>query len=178
MRRIITISVLCAAILPVAAYAEGHAEGHADAHAEGHAANFVSVSASTLTSGPSSTGAAIAVGHRYNEHLAIEVAYDDAGALKAAPERTTAFSVAAIGSVPFNANFEGYVRLGYASAHTKGEEGATANHGDITYGFGVEYRVNGKYSVGLGWNRIRIGDNIDIPRANENSYALSVVRSF
>jgi len=170
VRRILTISVLCASILPVAAYAEGHAEGHAG--------NFVSVSVSKLTSGPSSAGAAIAVGHRYNENLAVEVAYDNSGALKAAPEKTTAFSVAAIGSVPINASFEGYVRLGYAFAQTKDDLGASANHGDITYGIGIEYRVNEKYSAGLGWNRIRVGDNVGIPRTNEDSYALSVVRSF
>ena len=174
MGKIITILVLFASILPLAAYAEGHDEGYA----EGHAEDFISVSVSTLTSGPSSTGAAVAVGHRYNEHMAIELAYDDSGALKSAPEKTTAFSVAAIGIIPFNASFEGYARLGYANAHTKDDLGATANHWDVTYGLGVEYRVNTKYSVGLGWNRIRVGDDVNIPRANENSYALSVVRSF
>ena len=38
--------------------------------------------------------------------------------------------------------------------------------------------MNDKYSVDLGWNHLRVGDNVDIPRANENSYVLTVLRSF
>ncbi len=165
MKRIIALSILCAAILPVA-------------HAEDHAENYVGVSVSKLTSSSSSTGAAVMLGHRYNEHLAGEIAYEDSGALSAAPERTTAFSIAAIGFVPIIAEFEGYARLGYASAHSKDAAGVTANHGDITYGAGVEYHVNEKYSVDLGWNHLRVGNDVEISRANENSYVLTVLRSF
>ena len=165
MKRFIVISFLFASIMPAA-------------HAEDHAENYVGVSASKLTAGPSSTGAAVMFGHRYNENLAGEIAYEDSGALSAAPERTTAISIAAIGFVPLFAEFEGYGRLGYASAHSKDAAGVTANHGDITYGFGVEYHVNEKYSVDLGWNRLRVGDDVAIPRANENSYVLTVLRSF
>lgn len=165
MKRVIAISILCASITPAA-------------QAEEHAENYVGVSVSKLIATPSSTGAAVMFGHRYNEHLAAELAYEDSGALSAAPDRTTAISIAALGFVPLYADFEGFVRLGYASAHSKDATGITANHGDITYGFGVEYHVNDKYSVDLGWNRLRVGDNVAIPRANENSYALTVLRSF
>ena len=170
MKKIIALAVLCASILPVAAYAEEQAEGHAE--------NYVGVAVSKLTAAPNSTGTAVMFGRRYSEHLAAEVAYEDSGALSNSAEKTTAFSVAAVGIMPLNASFEGYVRLGYASAHSKDATGITANHGDITYGVGVEYRLNEKYSLGLGWDSVRIGDNVNIPRANENSYALTVVRSF
>lgn len=166
MKKIIALTILCVPMLPAAAHAENHGE------------NYVGLAVSTLTAGPSSTGAAVMLGRRYNENLAAEVAYADSGALSAAPERTTTFSAAAVGFVPITANFEGYGRLGYASAKTKDAAGISARHGDITYGFGVEYRVNEHYSVGLGWDRVRVGDNVDIPRANENSYALAVVRNF
>jgi opacity protein-like surface antigen len=165
MKRIIALSILCASVMPAA-------------HAEEHAENYVGVGVSKLIATPSSTGAAVVLGHRYNEHLAAEIAYEDSGALSAAPDRTTAISIAVLGFVPIHGEFEGFVRLGYASAHSKDVAGVTANHGDITYGFGVEYHVNDKYSVDLGWNRLRVGDNVGIPRANENSYALTVVRSF
>ncbi len=165
MKRIIAISFLCASVMPAA-------------HAEDHAENYVGIAVSTLTSGPSSTGAAFMLGHRYNEHFAAEIAYEDSGALSAAPDRTSAISVAALGFVPLFGEFEGFARLGLASAHSKDATGATANHGDITYGVGIEYHLNEKYSVDLGWNRLRVGDNVIIPRGNENSYVLSVLRSF
>jgi len=166
MKRIIALSILCASVSPLA-------------HAEDQAENYVGVSVSKPTSGASSsTGAAVIFGHRYNEHLAGEIAYEDSGAISAAPERTTAFSIAAVGYLPIVAELEGYARLGYASAHSKDAAGFTANHGDITYGVGVEYHVNENYSVDLGWSHLRVGDNVDIPQANENSYVLSVVRGF
>lgn len=174
MKKFVALSMFCASILPVAAYAENPAEGHSESHAE----NYVGVSVSKLTAGTKSTGAGVMFGHRFNENLAAEVAYDDSGALSSTSEKTTAFSIAAIGIVPFNANFEGYGRLGYASAHTKDATGISANHGDITYGVGVECRLNEKFSVGFGWNRVRVGDDVGIPRANENSYALTLVHNF
>lgn len=165
MKRIIAISILCASVMPAA-------------HAEEQAENYVGVSASKLIATPSSTGAGVVLGRRYNEHLAVEIAYEDSGALSAAPDRTTALSVAVLGFVPLYGEFEGFARVGYASAHSKDATGVTANHGDVTYGAGVEYHLNDKYSVDLGWNRLRIGDNVGIPRGNENSYALTVLRSF
>ena len=167
MKRIIAISILCASVMP-AAYAEEHGNTYVG----------VSVSKPTSSTNSSSTGAAVMFGHRYNEHLAGEIAYEDSGALNSAAEKTSAVSIAALGFVPLVDELEGYARLGYASARTKDAAGITANHSDITYGFGVEYRVNDKYSVDLGWNHLRVGDNVDIPRANENSYVLTVLRSF
>ena len=166
MKIIIAISFLCASVLPAA-------------QAEEHGSNYVGVSISKpTTSSSSSTGAAAMFGHRYDEFLAGEIAYEDSGALNSAPEKTSAISIAAIGFVPLVDELEGYARLGYASARTKDAAGISANHSDITYGFGVEYKVNDKYSVDLGWNHLRVGDNVDIPRANENSYVLTVLRSF
>jgi hypothetical protein len=165
MKTIIAISLLCASVIPAA-------------YAEEHGSNYVGVSVSKLTSSSSSTGAAVILGHRYNENLAGEIAYEDSGALNSAPEKTSAISIAAIGFVPLVAELEGYARLGYASARSKDASGITANHRDITYGFGVEYAVNEKYAVDLGWNHLRIGNDVEIPRTNENSYVLTVVRSF
>jgi opacity protein-like surface antigen len=165
MKKIIAISFLLATFMPAA-------------HAEEHSENYVGVSVSKLTASSSSTGAAVVVGHRYNEYLAGEIAFEDSGAVSSAPEKTTALSVAAIGFVPLYGEFEGFVRLGYASAHSKDAAGLTATHGDITYGVGVEYHLNDKYSVDLGWNHLRVGNDVEIPRANENSYVLTVLRSF
>lgn len=172
MKKIIALSILCASILPAA-----HAEEQAESHAESHAENYVGISVSRLTAAPSSTGAAVMFGHRFGENLAAEVAYEDSGALSSTAEKTTAVSVAAIGIVPISASFEGYGRLGYASARSTGPDGP-ADHGDITYGVGVEYRLNEKFSLGFGWDRVRIGDNVNIRRGNEDSYALTLVRSF
>ncbi len=166
MKRIISLAILSVSILPLVAQAEEHSE------------NYVGISASKLTSGGSSTGAGIVLGHRYNEHWAAEIAYDDSGLLSALPERTSAISIAAVGYLPLVADLEAYGRLGYASASTKDGFGITVTHGDVTCGVGVEYRLNEEYALGFGWNQVIIGDNVDIPRANENSYALTVLRSF
>ncbi len=165
MKRIFTTSVLFAAIVSVA-YAEEQGE------------NYVGVSVSRPTTNASSTGAAVVFGHHYNEHLSGEIAYEDSGAVKSAPEKTTAVSVAALGFVPIASDLEGYIRVGYASARSRNAESLSATHGDITYGAGIEYHVNDKYAMDLGWNRLRVGNGVEIPRANENSYLLTVVRSF
>jgi len=170
MKKITALSILCASIVPFAAHAEEHSEGHAE--------NYVGVSVSKLTAAPRSNGVAVMLGRRYSEHLAAEVAYSDSSALSSVPEKTTALSVAVVGILPINADFEAYGRLGYASAHSKEAAGFTANHGDITYGVGVEYRLNAKYSLGFGWDHLRVGGTPEIPRANENAYALTVARSF
>ena len=76
-------------------------------------------------------------GHHYNEHLAVEIAYVDSGALHRL-RKTTAWSIAVVGFVPLAANLEGYGRLGYAAPYrTKNAEGFSVTHGDITYGVGV-----------------------------------------
>ncbi|MBI3480910.1 MAG: outer membrane beta-barrel protein [Nitrosomonadales bacterium] len=179
MKKIIALAMVCASLLPAVARAEGHEGGHTEGHAEGHAENYVGVAISRLNANPSSTGAAVMLGHRYTEHLAVEVAYADSGMLKEIAERTTVLSAAVIGIVPITEVFEAYGRLGYASATTKdAAAGISASRSDLTYGVGVEYRLNAHYSVGLGWDRVRVGDNVDILRANEDAYALTVVRSF
>lgn len=174
MKRIIALSLLCAPVLPALTYAEDLTENRV----ESHAANYVGIAVSKLTSGVAGTGAAIMVGHHYNENLAVEVAYADSGAVNKTVEPTTVTSIAAVGFLPLAAGFEAYGRLGYAAAQTKDAAGLSASHSDITYGVGVEYSLNENYSLGLGWDRVRVGDNVVIPRANENSYALSLVRHF
>jgi hypothetical protein len=142
------------------------------------AENYAGIAFSKLTKSSSSTGASIMLGHRYNEYLAGEIAYEDSGAISAsATGKTTALSMAAVGIMPFGKELEGYARLGYASARTT-ETDKSASHGDITYGIGLSYRVNEHYSASLGWDHLRVGDNTNIPRSNENSYAIGVVRNF
>lgn len=170
MKKYFALSILCAAALSVPA--------HAEEQTGEHGKNYIGVSVSRLTAAPKSNGAAILLGHRYNENLAVELAYADSGALSNVAEKTSATSVAAIGFVPINSSFEVYGRLGYASAHTKNAEGLSANRGDVTYGLGIEYSLNENYSLGFGWDRVRVGDNVAIPRANENAYALTLLRSF
>jgi hypothetical protein len=170
--------LIAAAALAASAFA--HEEGHGEAAeaGEGHAENYVGVSVSRLTAAPKSNGAAIMLGHHFNEHVAAEVAYEDSGALSSTPEKTSTISISAVGFVPLGTSLEGYGRLGYASARSKDATGVTATHGDITYGVGVEYRLNEAYSVGFGWGQVRIGDNVNIPRGNENSYALTLLHSY
>ncbi len=170
MKKIIAVSVLCASVLPAMA--------HDDEHSEGGLENYIGLSASRLTSGASGTGAAVMLGHRYGEYFAAEIAYEDTGALNAGTERTTAYSAAGIVYLPLIADVEAYGRLGYATANTKDVSGIQANHGGMTYGAGLERRLNDKYSIALGWDRIRIGDNAAIPRANEDSYAVTLLRKF
>ena len=166
-------AMLAATAFAVPAYAQEGAEGE-----NFHAENYAGISVTRLTAAPSTNGAAVMFGRRYSEHLAAEVGYEDSSALSSGSEKTTALSVAVVGIQPFTADLEGYVRLGYASAHTQDAAGATANHGDLTYGVGVEYRLDEKYSLGFGYDSVRIGDNVNIPRASENSYGLTLIRSF
>lgn len=168
-------AILAAAVIVTPVLAEEEAHG---ASAAAHSETYVAVSVTRLTETPSSNGYAINIGHRYGEHCAAEIGYADSGALSNSAEKTTALSVAILGILPFTAEFEGFVRVGYASAHTKDELGASANRGDITYGYGVEYRLTEKYAVGLGYDQVRIGNDVEIPRMNENAYMLTVKRTF
>ncbi len=170
MKNIVAVSVLCISTLPAFA----HDEEHVAAELE----NYIGISASKLASGASSTGAAVTLGHRYGEYFAAEIAYEDTGAINATGERTTAYSAAGVGYLPLVAGLEAYGRLGYATANTKDASGIKANHGGMTYGAGFEHKLNEKYSIALGWDRLHIGDNVAIPRSNEDSYALAVLRKF
>ena len=166
-------AIMAATVFAIPVYAQDEADGE-----NFHAENYAGISATRLTAAPSTNGAAVMFGRRYSEHFAAEVGYEDSSALSSGSEKTTALSVAVVGIQPITAGFEGYVRLGYASAHTQDAAGATANHGDLTYGVGVEYCLDEKYSLGFGYDSVRIGDNVNIPRSNENSYGLTLIRSF
>ncbi len=170
MKKFVAVTVLCISALPALA----HDEEHGSAELE----NYIGISASKLTQGVSSIGAAVTLGHRYGEYFAAEVAYEDTGAINATGERTTAYSAAGVGYLPLVEGLEAYGRLGYATANTKDASGIKANHGGMTFGAGFEHRLNEKYSVALGWDRLHVGDNVSIPRANEDSYAVTVFRKF
>jgi opacity protein-like surface antigen len=170
MKKIVALSVLCISALPAFAHDAEHAATDLE--------NYIGISASKLTSGASSTGAAVTLGHRYGEYFAAEIAYEDTGAINATGERTTAYSAAGVGYLPLVEGLEAFGRFGYATANTKDASGIKANHGGMTYGAGFEHKLNEKYSVALGWDRLHVGDNVAIPRANEDSYALTVFRKF
>ena len=80
MKKIIAISILCASAMPAA-------------YAEEQGGNYVGVALSkpASTTNSSSTGAAVMLGHRYNEYLAGEIAYEDSGAINSARKRQPQF---------------------------------------------------------------------------------------
>ena len=185
MKQRIAAVALCLAAAPVFADGTEHDEraeaaestGHAE-HAEHERDNYIGISASRLTKGGAATGAGIAIGHRYSEYFAAEIAYEDTGALNVGNERTTAYSAAGVGYLPLTERLEAYGRVGLSTANTKDVTGVKANHGGTTYGAGFEAKVTDLYSVSLGWERIPVGDNVVIPRGNEDSYTLGLIRKF
>lgn len=169
MKRFAVTAMLCLSVVPAFAE-EGHAEKGLD--------NYLGVSASRLTTGGASTGLGVMLGHRYCEYFAAEVAYEDTGALNTGNERTSAYSVAGVGYLPLTERIEAYGRLGLSTANTKDISGAKANHGGTTYGAGFEGKLTHLYSVAIGWERVPVGDNVAIPRGNEDSYTVGIIRRF
>ncbi|MDE2343564.1 MAG: outer membrane beta-barrel protein [Betaproteobacteria bacterium] len=170
MKQLAVSAMLCMSMLPAFAGDDEEAERAPE--------NYMGVSASRLTKGGASTGMGIMLGHRYGEYFAAEVAYEDTGALNAGSERTSAYSVAGVGYLPLTERLEAYGRLGLSTANTRDLSGAKANHGGTTYGAGLEGKVNPLYSVSVGWERVPVGDNVAIPRGNEDSYTVGLIRRF
>lgn len=170
MRRGLAAATLCFFI--------GSAVAHEENTSGQELENYVGISTSRLTTGGASTGLGVMLGHRYGEYFASEVAYEDTGAVNAGSERTSAFSLAGVGYIPLSERIELYGRIGLSTANTKDITGAKANHGGTTYGAGFEVKLTKLYSASAGWERVPVGDNVAIPRGNEDSYTVGLIRRF
>jgi OOP family OmpA-OmpF porin len=170
MRKCLATAALCFSMVSAVAHEEGSAGQELE--------NYVGISASRLTTGGASTGMGVMLGHRYSEYFAAEVAYEDTGALNAGNERTSAYSMAGVGYIPLSEQIELYGRLGLSTANTKDITGAKANHGGTTYGAGFEVKLTNLYSISAGLERVPVGDNVAIPRGNEDSYTVGLIRRF
>lgn len=106
----------------------------------------------------SAVGGAV-LGYKFNQYMAIEGQYTGAGKVTdnvKGSAKVDAASLAMIGFLPLNDQFNLYGKLGVASTKTTVTSSLSpindATHTGVTYGLGAEYNVNHNVGLRLGWD--------------------------
>jgi OOP family OmpA-OmpF porin len=122
----------------------------------------------------------IVLGYKFNKYLGVEGEYTGIGKVTDKVNGTIkgdAASIAAIGFLPLNDEFNLYGKLGVAATKTKvssslapmNDETRTA----VTYGLGGEYNLNKNIGIRLGWDHYSAAV-IDVTN-NKDNFGANVV---
>jgi len=107
----------------------------------------------------SSAVGGVVLGYKFNKYLGVEGEYTGIGKVTDKVSGTVkgdAASIAAIGFLPLNDEFNLYGKLGVATIKTKVSSSLAPMNDDtrtsVTYGLGGEYNVNKNIGIRLGWD--------------------------
>lgn len=107
----------------------------------------------------SSAVGGIVLGYKFNPYLAVEGQYTGVGKVTdnvSGSAKVDAASLAVLGILPLNENFNVYGKLGVAATKTTVSSSLSpmndATHTGLTYGLGGEYNINHNVGVRLGWD--------------------------
>ena len=107
----------------------------------------------------SSVVGGIVLGYKFSKYLGVEGEYTGIGKVTDKVSGTVkgdAASIAAIGFLPLNDEFNLYGKLGVAATKTKVSSSLAPMNDDtrtsITYGLGGEYNLNKNIGIRLGWD--------------------------
>jgi len=115
----------------------------------------------------SSAVGGIVLGYKFNPYLAVEGQYTGIGKVTdniSGSAKGDAASLAVLGILPLNENFNVYGKLGVAATKTTVSSSLNpmndATRTGVTYGLGAEYNVNRTIGLRLGWDHYNaaIGD--------------------
>lgn len=133
--------------------------------------DYEAVAGTTVTD-DSDTSWKIFGGYNINENFAVEVAYQDLGDNSAVVlgQQTNldaeALSIALVGKLPINDQFEVFGKLGYADVEADADvpslnASVSASDSDVLYGIGAVYSVTDAVDVRLEWEHIDLANEID-----------------
>ena len=107
----------------------------------------------------SSVVGGIVLGYKFSKYLGVEGEYTGIGKVTDKVSGTVkgdAASIAAIGFLPLNDEFNLYGKLGLAATKTKVSSSLAPMDGDtrtsVTYGLGGEYNLNKNIGIRIGWD--------------------------
>jgi OOP family OmpA-OmpF porin len=122
----------------------------------------------------------IVLGYKYNKYLGVEGEYTGIGRVSDKISGTVkgdAASIAAIGFLPLNDEFNFYGKLGVAATKTKVSSSLAPMYDNtrtaVTYGLGGEYNLNKNIGIRLGWDHFSAAVN-DVTNSKVN-FAANVV---
>ena len=108
----------------------------------------------------SKTGTAVSVlgGYQINKNFAVEAQYGDFGSIgNKQPVKITEYGVSAVGMLPFNDQWTGLAKLGFANTSIATTPNKASNS-SVSYGLGVQYNVNQQLGVRAGYDAYKVGD--------------------
>ncbi len=107
----------------------------------------------------SSAVAGVVLGYKFNPYVAVEGQYTGIGKVTdnvSGSAKGDAASLAVLGILPLNENFNLYGKLGVAATKTTVSSSLSpmndATRTSVTYGLGAEYNVNKDIGMRLGWD--------------------------
>jgi opacity protein-like surface antigen len=110
-----------------------------------------------------STTTAVGLGYKLDPTFSVELGYHDLGGQAWSPTDNSIYAHAvqasAIANLPFNDNFNIFVRAGLARVNVNGDIGnnrvISSGSNDVTYGIGANYKFSDKFSMRLDYNHFR-----------------------
>jgi OmpA-OmpF porin, OOP family len=132
------------------------------------------------TSKSSSAVGSIVLGYKINKYVGVEGQYTGIGKVTDKINGTAkgdAASLAAIGFLPLNDEFNLYGKLGVARAKTTVSSSlapmSDATRTGVTYGMGAEYNFNKNIGMRLGWDHYNAA--VDMTSSNKSNVNANVV---
>ena len=109
------------------------------------AAPYVGVGLGSARTDSNNTGTKVFAGFQTSENLGFQVAYNDFGNYRGA--KATAWSVAAVGTMPINPSWDMFAKIGATENRTTMP--GSGRHADVLWGLGAGYNFNPNIALRL-----------------------------
>ena len=139
---------------------------------------------SAALSKSSDTDYSLLAGYQVNPYFSVEGNYANYGTQinsVGITNKSTSWGIYAVGVLPLptisNA-FSLYGKLGMAQVHTAVDLGGSSNRSNLAYGAGIQYAISSNVDLRAGYDRVSIGNGVNVPQSNINSYSVGAIYHF
>lgn len=132
----------------------------------------------------SDTDYSLLAGYQFNPYFSVEGNYADYGKqtdYMGFSSKNTSWGIYAVGYLPLptiSDAFSLYGKLGLAQAHTSTDLNGSSNRNHLAYGAGIQYALDSNVDLRAGYDRVSVGNGVNVAQSNINSYSIGAIYHF